>query len=101
MCGLAGVFGRIDFSSEELKGAAARMTQAIAHRGPDDAGIWVDAENGLALGFRRLAIVDLSSEGHQPMLSACGRYIIIFNGEVYNHGILRRELESVGCVLAS
>ena len=97
MCGLAGVFGRIDLSSEELKGVATRMTQAIAHRGPDDAGIWVDAENGLALGFRRLAIVDLSSEGHQPMLSACGRYVIIFNGEVYNHRILRRELESVGC----
>jgi asparagine synthase (glutamine-hydrolysing) len=72
------------------------MSGAIAHRGPDDDGVWVDATAGIALGFRRLAIVDLSAQGHQPMRSASGRYIIIFNGEVYNHRSLRRELESGG-----
>lgn len=72
---------------------AARMTQAIVHRGPDDGDVWVDAKVGLALGHRRLAIVDLSPAGHQPMHSACGRYVIVFNGEIYNHMALRAELE--------
>ena len=74
-----------------------RMTDAIAHRGPDDNGVWVDAPAGIALGFRRLAIVDLSANGHQPMRSASGRLVIIFNGEVFNHQDLRRELASSGC----
>jgi asparagine synthase (glutamine-hydrolysing) len=73
------------------------MSGAIAHRGPDDNGVWVDATAGIALGFRRLAIVDLSAQGHQPMRSTSGRYVIVFNGEVYNHRNLRRELESAGC----
>jgi asparagine synthase (glutamine-hydrolysing) len=80
-----------------MRGIASRMTDAIVHRGPDDSGVWVDSAAGIALGFRRLAIVDLSAQGHQPMRSASGRYIIIFNGEVYNHRTLRRELESAGC----
>lgn len=75
---------------------ALRMSGTIAHRGPDDEGVWVDATAGIALGFRRLAIVDLSAHGHQPMRSASGKYIIIFNGEVYNHRSLRRELGSSG-----
>jgi len=74
-----------------------RMSAAIAHRGPDDSGIWVDAEAGVALGFRRLSIVDLSPLGHQPMQSASRRFTMIFNGEVYNHPALRRELEAFGC----
>jgi asparagine synthase (glutamine-hydrolysing) len=73
------------------------MSDAIVHRGPDDSGAWVDSAAGVALSFRRLAIVDLSAHGHQPMRSASGRFVIIFNGEVYNHRILRRELESAGC----
>jgi asparagine synthase (glutamine-hydrolysing) len=72
------------------------MADQLAHRGPDDSGVWVDAEAGIALGFRRLAIVDLSPAGHQPMTSANGRYIIVFNGEVYNFGELRKDLELLG-----
>ena len=80
-----------------MRAIASRMADAISHRGPDDSGIWVDSAAGIALGFRRLAIVDLSAHGHQPMRSASGRYMIIFNGEVYNHRKLRHELESGGC----
>ena len=73
-----------------------RMAGQLAHRGPDDSGAWVDAQAGVALGFRRLAIVDLSPAGHQPMVSADGRYVIVFNGEVYNFAELRAQLESRG-----
>lgn len=96
MCGLAGVFTCEKRGSDELQGIASRMTAAIVHRGPDDSGIWVDASVGIALGFRRLAIVDLSAQGHQPMSSASGRFMLIFNGEVYNYRTLRRELQSFG-----
>jgi asparagine synthase (glutamine-hydrolysing) len=90
MCGISG-FWR---PGEPVDAAVAvRMTQEIVHRGPDDGDVWVDAEAGLALGHRRLAIVDLSPAGQQPMHSACGRYVIVFNGEIYNHLTLRAELE--------
>lgn len=72
------------------------MAKAISHRGPDDAGVWVDGSAGVALAHRRLSIVDLSAEGHQPMVSASGRYIIAFNGEIYNFSELREELGRVG-----
>jgi asparagine synthase (glutamine-hydrolysing) len=72
------------------------MTSAIRHRGPDDAGSWSDRRIGLALGHRRLSVIDLSPEGHQPMASGEGRYIIIFNGEIYNFRELRAELEAYG-----
>ena len=75
---------------------ASTMTAALVHRGPDDQGLWADPTRGIALGFRRLAIVDLSVEGHQPMRSSSGRYTLVFNGEVYNHVLLRKELQSVG-----
>ena len=65
------------------------MALAIQHRGPDDAGAWADASAGIALGFRRLSILDLSNAGHQPMQSASGRFIMTFNGEIYNHADLR------------
>jgi len=97
MCGLAGIFARRNWSSDELHDMASRMTGAIVHRGPDDSGIWVEPAAGVALGFRRLAIVDLSAQGHQPMPSSSGRFMLIFNGEVYNHRSLRVELESLGC----
>jgi asparagine synthase (glutamine-hydrolysing) len=72
------------------------MAGALAHRGPDDAGVWLDASVGLALAHRRLAMLDLSQAGHQPMLSASGRYVIVFNGEIYNHQALRSALASAG-----
>ena len=98
MCGLAGFWGRNGSSSEgELHAVARRMADALLHRGPDDAGIWVDEACGLALGHRRLAIVDLSPAGHQPMASVCGRFVMTFNGEVYNHRALRKELEDMDC----
>jgi asparagine synthase (glutamine-hydrolysing) len=72
------------------------MADTLIHRGPDDAGVWVDEHVGLALGHRRLAILDLSPAGHQPMVSASGRYVIAFNGEIYNHLALRDDLQKVG-----
>jgi asparagine synthase (glutamine-hydrolysing) len=95
MCGLAGF---IDFSANADVGSlladVRRMTDTLKHRGPDDADYWADT--GIALGHRRLAILDLSPAGRQPMVSACGRYRIVFNGEIYNFGILRADLETLG-----
>ena len=78
----------------DLEVLAARMGSVIAHRGPDDAGVWVQQELGVALAHQRLAILDLSSAGNQPMSSASGRYLITFNGEIYNHLDIRCQLES-------
>lgn len=87
MCGIVGIVGgRID--AEIL----TAMSSVLAHRGPDDQGIWMDSDAGIGLGHRRLAIVDLSDAGHQPMISPAGRYVISFNGEIYNHAELRRSL---------
>lgn len=71
-----------------------RMARAIANRGPDDEGVWCDTEAGVFLAHRRLSILDLSPAGHQPMISACRRYVVVFNGEIYNHRALRAELEA-------
>ncbi|OGQ87749.1 MAG: asparagine synthase (glutamine-hydrolyzing) [Deltaproteobacteria bacterium RIFOXYD12_FULL_56_24] len=91
MCGIAGYWGGMERATAlEL---VARMANVIAHRGPDDAGVWVDDATGLALAHRRLSILDLSPAGHQPMVSASGRYVIAFNGEIYNHLDLREALE--------
>jgi asparagine synthase (glutamine-hydrolysing) len=94
MCGLTG-FVSAGAAADDLAADVRRMCDAIAHRGPDDSGEWIDAAGGVALGFRRLSIIDLSPAGHQPMLSASGRYVITFNGEVYNFEELRRELRGV------
>lgn len=94
MCGIAGCFVPSTMrTSHELESLVSRMTGAVAHRGPDDQGLWVDAHHGVALGHRRLSIIDLSLAGHQPMLSHTGRYIIAFNGEIYNYRELKAELE--------
>jgi asparagine synthase (glutamine-hydrolysing) len=97
MCGLTGLLVRPGRPAAELEELVVRMSERIAHRGPDDWGTWVDAEAGVALGFRRLSIVDLSQLGHQPMRSASGRFWMAFNGEVYNHAELRAELVKAGC----
>jgi asparagine synthase (glutamine-hydrolysing) len=96
MCGIAGFYQLSAEATAPLETLARTMADAIRHRGPDDAGAWADADAGIALGHRRLAIIDLSPAGHQPMASASGRYVVIYNGEIYNHDDLRRELESLG-----
>lgn len=95
MCGLAGFLQRSSLDNQAA-GCLTRMTDAIAYRGPDSAGAWIDAEAGVALGHRRLAIVDLSEAGHQPMVSHSSRYVTAFNGEIYNHMDLRAQLEQSG-----
>jgi asparagine synthase (glutamine-hydrolysing) len=94
MCGIAGYFETRPESGAGMESLARRMALAIRYRGPDDEGAWADPEQGIALGHRRLSIVDLSPAGHQPMLSHSGRFVIVFNGEIYNHGSLRERLES-------
>ena len=91
MCGLVGFIGGMasDLGDEDV---LRNMTRTIIHRGPDDDGVWCDSSKRVGLGLRRLAILDLSPAGHQPMVSASGRYVIAFNGEIYNHLTLRREL---------
>ncbi|MBC3419416.1 asparagine synthase (glutamine-hydrolyzing) [Pseudomonas sp. RW3S2] len=93
MCGFAGL---ITPSTGNLVERVEHMLAPLFHRGPDDQGTWTDASTGLALGHRRLAIVDLSAHGHQPMHSVSGRYVIIFNGEIYNFADLRKDIESAG-----
>ncbi|MBZ5647587.1 MAG: asparagine synthase (glutamine-hydrolyzing) [Acidobacteriia bacterium] len=96
MCGIAGFWDTSARTSHrDLEATVVRMTATIEHRGPDDSGAWADADAGIALGARRLAIIDLSPAGHQPMLSASGRYVIAFNGEIYNFEDLRSELSEV------
>lgn len=94
---MCGITGNLDASrrasADVLNAAAERMASTLAHRGPDDSGVWADAESGIALGHRRLSIIDLSPAGHQPMASHSGRYMIVFNGEVYNFAGIRAELE--------
>jgi len=95
MCGFAGFLLGQPGGLEGLEALATRMANAIAYRGPDDFGAWADAQAGIALGHRRLSIVDLSPAGHQPMASASGRFVMAFNGEIYNHLELRREFEGM------
>ncbi len=97
MCGLAGFWHPESSAPDgQLHEAAGRMADALVHRGPDDRGTWVDEQAGVALGFRRLAILDLSPAGHQPMVSRDDRYVVVFNGEIYNYQDLRAELEGLG-----
>lgn len=96
MCGITGILDLEGATAEALQLDTERMTRTLAHRGPDDSGIWVDEEQGVALGHRRLSIIDLSPCGHQPMLSNDGRYVITFNGEIFNFRAVRAELEAFG-----
>ena len=94
MCGIAGFILLFPEAPVDLEARAIRMGGGIAHRGPDDAGVWVQPELGTALAHQRLAILDLSSAGHQPMTSASCRYVIAFNGEIYNHLDIRSQPEA-------
>jgi asparagine synthase (glutamine-hydrolysing) len=91
MCGIAGIAGR---DAEQHVAVLERMSQAIAHRGPDDKGLWSEA--GVAIANRRLQILDLTAGGHQPMHSVCGRYVLVYNGEIYNYVEIRQSLEAAG-----
>jgi asparagine synthase (glutamine-hydrolysing) len=94
MCGFSGFLTTDASVLSRAEAEASRMALAIQHRGPDDAGVWADVVAGIALGFRRLSIVELSSAGHQPMRSASGRFVMTFNGEIYNHTELRDLLSA-------
>jgi len=97
---MCGITGYLDFSKNvdefSIRQTIVRMMDTLRHRGPDDSGEWMEAQNGIALGFRRLSIIDLTPAGHQPMTSADGRYVMVFNGEVYNFNQLRNELAILG-----
>lgn len=97
MCGIAGFLSPSRAAAgEDMQSTVLGMATALRHRGPDDSGTWLDPAAGVALGHRRLSIVDLSPLGHQPMRSASGRHVIVYNGEIYNFRSLRTELESRG-----
>jgi len=93
MCGFAGFIGFNNFSKDQLESITSDMGDAIFHRGPDDFGVWYDNELEVALIHRRLSILDLSKAGHQPMISSSGRFVIAFNGEIYNHNDIRFKLK--------
>lgn len=94
MCGITGLMGAL--SRDKFQSSVCEMSDALRHRGPDDDGVWVDHEQGIGLGHCRLSIVDLSAAGHQPMHSVSGKYVIAFNGEIYNHLELRSQLQADG-----
>jgi asparagine synthase (glutamine-hydrolysing) len=96
MCGFAGIMTSAPLRRDSLAQIAETMSGTIAHRGPDDKGCWTDPTVGVAFGFRRLAIIDLSAQGHQPMRSASGWYTLVFNGEIYNYRQIRDVLEAEG-----
>jgi asparagine synthase (glutamine-hydrolysing) len=96
MCGIAGVWTSAAVEAVRLQSVVEQMANAVHHRGPDATGVWVDQNSGLAFGHKRLAIVDITSSGAQPMVSHSGRYILNFNGEIYNHLDLRLKLAAQG-----
>src|ERR1035438_3164058 len=97
MCGFAGLLDPAGArGADELTALARTTADTLVHRGPDDGGAWADPEAGIGLGCRRLAVIDLSAEGHQPMVSASGRFVVAYNGEIYNFATLGARLESAG-----
>ncbi len=96
MCGIVGFWRPAGLGPEiSARRVVEDMRDSLIHRGPDDAGTWLDGEAGIAFGFRRLSIIDLSAAGHQPMHSTDGRFVLLFNGEAYNFAAIRREIEAV------
>ncbi len=99
MCGITGFLGERPATLPAREAALLAMTEALRHRGPDDGGIWIDAQAGIALGHRRLSIIDLSPTGHQPMTTADGRFVITYNGEIYNYADIAGRLREAGAIL--
>lgn len=95
MCGLTGFWRAGGGRSDDMRATVESMAAALRHRGPDDDGQWINTEAGVAFGFRRLSIIDLTTAGHQPMQSHSGRYTIVFNGEVYNFSDIAAELRTI------
>ena len=93
MCGIAGFYNFENFSQEKIESIARQMGDSLTHRGPDSFGFWVDQTSEITFIHRRLSILDLSNAGNQPMHSPSGRYVITYNGEVYNHLALRKQIE--------
>jgi len=97
MCGIAGILDHAHaFDAHTLEHRTQAMGDSLRHRGPDDDGVWLDPEPGLALAHRRLAVIDLTQEGHQPTVSQCERYVLVFNGEIYNFRDLAQQLANDG-----
>src|SRR5450759_3547318 len=96
MCGLAGFLSKPNTTADNAGEVVRAMADTLAHRGPDAASVWTDAEAGIAFGHRRLSIVELSPAGDQPMHSSDGRWVIVYNGELYNTEDLRSEIEQTG-----
>lgn len=96
MCGIAGIWGSSKGSADIVASTVKAMSKAIEHRGPDDSGLWISNDQALVLAHQRLSIQDLSTLGHQPMASASGRYVVVFNGEIYNFKRLSTELQQLG-----
>src|SRR5436305_14053945 len=102
MCGIAGMIDwRAATPADARRAIGEAMIDTVRHRGPDAGAVWIEAESGVALGQRRLAIIDLSPGGARPMDSADRRYVITFNGEIYNYRDIRRELQAAGCSIRS
>lgn len=97
MCGICGFIETDILNNETRQNIIKHMIDALVHRGPDDSGYWLDDTSGITLGHRRLSIIDLSPLGHQPMLSVSERYVLVYNGEIYNFQKLRRCLQAEGC----
>ena len=95
MCGIAGYFD-INLDQRDLIQRTNVMSKELDHRGPDSHGEWSDQNLSISIGHRRLSILDLTETGHQPMISSSGRYVISYNGEIYNHRQLRTDLEKRG-----
>jgi asparagine synthase (glutamine-hydrolysing) len=101
MCGFAGAMYLGDASRKaDMREAVRAMTETLRLRGPDDSGLWADMDEGVALGHRRLSVIELSEQGHQPMVSPSGRFVAAYNGEIYNHLTIREELTRSGHVIA-
>lgn len=99
MCGFTGFLSK-DMPAQDMAEILGRMSAPLAHRGPDGSGVWTDAAAGIGLAHRRLAVIDLSEHAKQPMESSCGRYVLAYNGEIYNFRKLRGQLESSGAVFS-